>query len=512
MYRITLTLTLTDPIVISQSNATKGIHQSLDYIPGANILGAIASQSYSIIKDGNSAKNKDANKGTNKAFDIFHSGKVRFGNALPLVNNQPSYPIPFSFYYGKGKDKNTIKNGVKTPLEFADGVQPKQHRQGYINTKCEFFTPIKHSHLRTAIDRDKAIAKEAALFGYQSLNAGLQLQAHIDADNQEDLVLIEDYLQTFKIGRSRSAHYGRVEVSKTEIEEIGTVTPTEKHLGQLILWLSSDLIVYNQDGQPTLTPTLEDLGLGKHKPINSEKSFIRTRKYATYNGKRRSYDLEKQVIMQGSVLVYDEVEDIDTAKLHQGLGAYTEAGYGQVVPFEQSLINNEDLTLTPSTNKTQDLQSSESALSDLPTLPDLPLLQFLQEKQALQANQVAVNKDAAEKIKHLFKRYENIRKMTGESIVGPSKSQWGLVREVATKTKATELCAKLFTNADALIRDNHINNNPWVQRDNEYSFAQYLQEITHTYQDLQLKKLFIRTLARTIANHQDFNKHHKGTK
>jgi len=488
MYRITLTLTLKDPIVISQSNATKGIHQSLDYIPGSNILGAIASQAYQIIKE----------KG--KAFDVFHSGKVRFGNALPLVDGQPSYPMPLCFYYGKGKDKNKIKNGIKTPLKFEDAVQPKQHRQGYINAERGFFTPIKQSHLRTAIDRDTATAKEAALFGYQSLSAGLQLQAHIDADNKEDLVLIEDYLQTFKIGRSRSAHYGRVEVSKTEIKPVAL---TGTHSEQLILWLSSDLIVYNQEGQPTLTPTLEDLGLGKPETINAEKSFIRTRKYATYNGKRRSYDLEKQVIMQGSVLVYDEVENIDIAKLHQGLGAYTEAGYGQVVPFNQSLIDCPYPILTPSTNKTPCSQNPEFAL------PDLPLLQFLQEKQNLQANQVAVNTQVAAAIEHLFKLYENIRKMTGEPMVGPSKSQWGLVRNVATKAKETELCAKLFTNEDALIQNSPTNNNPWAQQDNQHSFAQYLQE---QYLQEITKKLFIRTLARTIASHKDFTKHHEGAK
>lgn len=494
MYRITLTLTLKGPVVISQSNATKGIHQSLDYIPGANILGAVAAQCYANIKD------------ESKAFDVFHSGRVRFGNALPLVNGKLAYPVPLSFHYGKGQDKQVVKNGL-VGLEFDNGVQPKQYREGYINAESEFFIPAKHSNLRTAINPDSGTAKEAALFGYQALNAGLKLQSYIDADDEGDLELIKEYLKDFRIGRSRSAHYGRVEVCATEIE---TVTLTEQQTGRLILWLSSDLVVYNQVGQPTLTPTLEDLGLGNaNNTINEETSFIRTRKYATYNGKRHSYDVAKQVIMQGSVLVYDNAQEIDVNKLYQGLGAYTEAGYGQVVPLSNpewcDLICGQDLQLKAALN---DEKESNNESKDSP----LPLLQFLQAKQTLQENREVVNQQVELSIEEIFRLYSSIRKLTNSPIVGPSKSQWGLVREVATNAKTTELCAELFTNDGALIQDNDKSNNPWAQRNNQYSFAQCLQKIVNEHQDLALKKLLIRTLARDIASHADFSKHHEGKK
>jgi len=55
-------------------------HRSLDYLPGANLLGATAEKLYS--------------SDLVSSFQIFHSGKVRFGNAIrsPHRENLPCLP------------------------------------------------------------------------------------------------------------------------------------------------------------------------------------------------------------------------------------------------------------------------------------------------------------------------------------------------------------------------------------------------------------------------------------
>ncbi|MFA5229810.1 MAG: hypothetical protein WC446_08705, partial [Candidatus Paceibacterota bacterium] len=77
-------------IVISAQTATEGEHRSLNFIPGSNFLGILASELY------NNTENETQN------YDIFHSGKVRFGDAHILYNNQRSFQVPFSWFYPKG--------------------------------------------------------------------------------------------------------------------------------------------------------------------------------------------------------------------------------------------------------------------------------------------------------------------------------------------------------------------------------------------------------------------------
>lgn len=58
-------------LVLSVASATEGAHGSLDFIPGGCFLGVAASRLYGA--------------GGERAWRLFHSGKVRFGDAHPSV-------------------------------------------------------------------------------------------------------------------------------------------------------------------------------------------------------------------------------------------------------------------------------------------------------------------------------------------------------------------------------------------------------------------------------------------
>ena len=74
-----LEITLTSDVIFSASGATTGGHDSLDYLPGSALLGA------AVGKHGFEA-------------DLFLSGKVRFGDGLPLFSDgRIGWPMPLNF-------------------------------------------------------------------------------------------------------------------------------------------------------------------------------------------------------------------------------------------------------------------------------------------------------------------------------------------------------------------------------------------------------------------------------
>ena len=475
-----LQLTLTEPLVLSQSNATEGAHQSLDYIPGATVLGAIAAKHYRDFKQ------------QGKAYDIFHSGKVRFHNAYPLVNDQPSYPIPLSLHFDKLGDKMAPINYLhKTyanekdsdPKAIKQVIQGKQHRKGYAAPTDEnqawcFFEPGKTLQMRTAINPQKGKAQESQLYGYQLLKAGTQYLAQISCDDAELAQQLEQVLKnqnSLLIGRSRSAQYGKVQLNLQTAKLNQPNKPIIKIDGEnhLVLWLASDMAIYNQHGQPTLAPELQDMGLHVQGEFVSKKSFVRTRQYAPYNGFRKSYDLERQVLTQGSILTYkltSELTDADMQTLQQGMGAYTENGLGQIVMDDSfKLLQQSDITLKehkpkPS-DKNQTVQKPDTAL--LAYLEDQVVQRDIETKYAKQIDDLLVE------LENLYKSARNYNGLMQGQSFGPGKTQWGALRNYATQAKNKQtLLATLFVGQDAFIKDS---DKDWDVSSGQTTFKNWLE-------------------------------------
>ncbi len=91
MRRTFFHLELLDNLICQGSNASVGLPPGLDYIPGNMFLGAVAQKLYSGLQE--------------KAFEVFHSGRVRFGDGLPLTpGGQPALPMPLCLH---GKKHST---------------------------------------------------------------------------------------------------------------------------------------------------------------------------------------------------------------------------------------------------------------------------------------------------------------------------------------------------------------------------------------------------------------------
>lgn len=451
MKTIYLKMTLQEPLVISQSNATSGAHQSLEYLPGATLLGAFASKYYVDFKKLGFAE------------QIFHSGDVRFNNAYPLVEGCYSQPMPMCLHYDKLGDKNQPINYLHQT--FNKGEQGKQLRKGFVVTdKTQsqnwLYQPQKTIQMRTAIDQNKGVAQEGLLYGYQMLKAGEKFIAAIDIDSDELIDVLKPKLAQLGemfIGRSRSAQYGRVTVELADIATsrikppVLTLNVDSKPTECLVLWLASDMAVNNEFGQPTLAPTLECLGLKTKGRFISSKSFVRTRQYAPYNGYRRSYDLERQVLVQGSILTYQidgGLVDSDIEVLKSGLGLYVESGLGQVVLDDSLyLIEKAELKLKPYsvTSREMDVPEPKSALISL-----LKMKVEASHSNRAQSDFIKVCLDELEDLYRSSRNYNGIK--LGQAF-GPTKTQWGAIRQFATDAETqNQLMDSLFNDKQGFIR------------------------------------------------------------
>ena len=504
--RITLTLQLKDAIIISQKSATEGMHESLDYIPGSNLLGAIASKLY--------AKLKQQTQPT--AFELFHSGEVRFSNAYPMDNStgNPHTSNPFPISWHKPKEETT-------PGEFfnllhpkpEDSNQLKQERKGYLTSNKKHLTPTKHLHLKTAINKQTGTASEGQLFGYQSIDAGSTYQATIDIDNPETAKYLYQQIKNLKqirVGRSKTAQYGRINITQVTFAPQPTqelAITNLKGKDSLILWLASDLIVYNQEGQPTLTPTLNELGLTKNtNPIelDTKRSWLRTRhSYSPYNGYRKNYDMEQQAISQGSLLVYpaDGLDQVYLqSQLQKGIGCYTESGHGKIVSItaEWQFVLDKKLQLVKDSK-----EQSTTEITTENSIKPCPLVSQLQTQYDLQKNQQTLQNQVKKDLKDFLNLYKSARNYHGipnHLPVGPTSTQWGRIRnEMSTKTfsKKEPLIGFLFNSKTGIIKPN---DDSWsMGTTHTKTFGELLKDKINEI-DLSQITLYLRSLAREAAH------------
>lgn len=435
MRTLDLVITLQDDCIFSERNATEGAHQALDYIPGGALLGAVAARLYPTLS-------------SQCAFDWFHSGKMRFGNAYPLAAGKRTFPMPACWH--EAKNESAIKGGKidETKVWRLDkcerntlpkNQQPKQLRTGYLSLDGCIAETHKSFRMKTAIDADTGRAKESALFGYDALQAGQRFYAQITCDDtmtEADITQLKAvFNKSLLLGRSRSAEYGR---ATAEILEKQSELSSDKTVSQEItLWLLSDLMVLDEYGQPTLSPKPQHLGLPKGELVAAN-SFLRTRRYSTWNAHKQGYEMERQVISKGSVLVY-KLESPLTAEHLQliaaGLGVERQAGLGQVWLNPPLLAGEKphfEKSVAPLADKANELPKPAK---------EPELIAWLRKQQGDSRSK----QDFAREAKRIARGYqalmESTRGLKGLDTnvhVGPSHSQWGAVLAAAKSRRELE--------------------------------------------------------------------------
>ena len=464
---------LTD-IILNQRAATEGNQESLDFIPGNNFLGIAAGGLY-----------KDLSP--KESLLVFHSGKVRFGDAHPEKEDKRAIRIPASFYKQKlgtmGEKGLYIHHEV---TNFEDQVykdfQPKQCRTGFYLFEKETIKEIKVEKsfaIKSAYDRDNRRSKDEQMYGYESLSAGSRWLFSVSIDNDVDLTLIEKIKNALtgqkRIGRSRTAQYGLVDISLLDHDNPINYSNQKNQDAYFLVYADARLIFLDEYGLPTFQPSAEDLGI-KNGEIVWEKSQIRTFQYSPWNFKRQVRDADRCGIEKGSVF-YIEINNgqkvFENNDSEIWVGAYQNEGFGKVMINPDFLIADENKNgLAKYTIPKEKPQSASPSKTKLPCEPADPILiKYLKQKNNQEISEQNILKTVNEFVE------KNRGKYTSESFA----SQWGTIRSISMQYKTKdkimeELFYKKENGKGAAYLTHGVAEDKWNERDRRKTFENFIKQ------------------------------------
>ena len=400
--------TLLSDIIINVNSASEGINKTLDFIPGSNFMGIAAAELY--------------HSNDPDTMLIVHSGKVKFGDAHPLVGKMRSLRVPLSMYYPKTESIEKV-----CYLHHAYDRQKDEHKMQLKQCRDDFYAFFpslltmekvnmdKVYSLKSAYDRERRRAADEQLFGYESMPEGMVFCFKVECPSDS----VADKINTIMcgrkhIGRSRTAQYGLVQIEEADYEDIPSVkTPKGE---DCIVYAESRLIFYDENGMPALNPSAKDLGF-EDGLIDWSKSQIRTFMYSPWNQKRKSYDFDRCGIEKGSVIY---VKQAAREQFDEYVGVFNNEGFGKVI------YNPDFLFAEPETNgksKYTVHRYNEPQIETIVQVPDSPLIRFLNKQKA----ERAISEQAYGDVNRFVE--QNALLFKGKEFA----SQWGQIRKLANK-------------------------------------------------------------------------------
>lgn len=403
--------TLLSDLILSQSSSTEGTQQTLDFIPGNNFLGLVAKELY---QDGSS-----------ESLALFHSGKVRFGDAHPSANGVRSLKVPASMFYPKlsKASEECYVHHLITNLDDLKEKQLKQCRDGFyvfediVNHIGHQIRVEKSFVLKSAYDANTRKSMDHQMFGYQSMTKGSVFYFEIESDLDDSInaKINKSLIGIRHIGRSRTAEYGIVRIEKFAYQDISSSATSVSLDGTSyhIVYADSRLVFLDENGEPTFQPSAVDLGF-KDGKIVWEKSQIRTFQYAPWNGKRHTYDAERCGIEKGSVFVVRNCSACPSESKY--VGNYNNEGFGKVI-YNPAFLEGAPNQNGKAKYKLQENQATTSKPDAAHEEVTTKLISYLKSKQSQKKTQTGVYEIVDQFIGKNEKRYEGI-----------SASQWGSIR------------------------------------------------------------------------------------
>lgn len=503
--RVRIVLTNIDPIVVHDSNATSGHRGCLDFIPGSTLLGAFAGHHYQALE------RKDM------AWQVFHSGAVRFTNAYAAIGSEQTFPIPASFHFIKGEAQDNARNwrNLASAYQREPGLQYKQMRGQFVDKRGQVAKVRKGVTVRTAINAESGTAAEGQLFQYEYLERGQTFVAEIciaDTLSSEQQKILLDCItglegETIRVGKSRNSEFGRVQI--VSVSE-PTDTAVENHGNELTIWCTSDVEVLNEIGEPTLSPSLYELGLDHEGQLIPEQSFVRAQYLSRFNQARGGLDSEQVLIQKGSVLVYrlqTPLSDAQLQRLNSGVGINQAAGFGcvQVNPKWREVSREHGKVSEGSLFQAESILEADKMTGGQPRQESLQassmLINWLQQQSAQtsalsQAHRSARHLEAA--IIDFYWQARRYNRIAQAHQAGPSSTQWRRIQNVF-KTHPDNWEKHCFEGEHAICKSN---NDPlgWGIRwqtspSNEESFAKRVQTLLQD-QSITVLELLLERLGR----------------
>ena len=416
-------------IVLHSSSNTEGKIDKFDYIAGSNFLGMVAREYPYFGSD---------------AFDVFHSGAVRFGDGHILKDNQETFHIPFSWFAPKGYslkeafNKNELFNEHFLAKEIydnfiTDSKQLKQQRAGYITSYGELIKVEHNYRQKSAYDKKNRRSKDTAMFGYYSLKKGTKWAFSVEMDSDKNREKIIEILESSRrVGKSRSTEYGRIKITFIDEEQKKLITQNLKSIEienkyYIFLYAQSRLALTNNNIN-SYNFDLNSLKLDNSSKIAWDKSQIRTSSYTPYVSIRQNRDSQRLVIDKGSVIAIEVNKDFDiknySKKIEKGLGLYLSEGHGKVI------VN--PIFLTAKNTKFNDFKTY--FISELESL--VPKKGIINQWLQIQHRENEIN----------YKLLKEVKEFISNNNVKNKKSQWGQIRSMCSAfSNSDKLYTELFS-------------------------------------------------------------------
>ena len=277
--------TLESDLILSQTSSSEGNQKTLDFIPGNSFLGIVAGEMYK--------------EGSLESLELFHSSKVRFGDAHPSIEGIRGLKVPASMYYpklGAASDECYIHHLTNHNSDDIKAKQLKQCREGFYSFGEMSGKPVeiqKNFTIKSAYDGDVRRSKDGQMFGYESLPKGLVMYFEVESELSDETneKIIIGLCGKKRIGHSRSAEFGLVTIEQDDYNEISSSKP-DKTSEYVTVYADGRLIFLDDNGELTYQPTAKDLGIDGGR-IDWSKSQIRVFQYAPWNGKRHTYEADR---------------------------------------------------------------------------------------------------------------------------------------------------------------------------------------------------------------------------
>lgn len=427
-----------DSLIVAASSKKGNVVESLDYLPGTYLLPMI---SRALQQEGVDADAAIVN------------GKVLVSNATIDIGGIRGLPVPWALFREKlsaGDGKNAY-NALQVVLERKK--QYKGLRQGYVAwTKNDLaYKKVKMSvRMHNAIDDRHQRPEESGggVYTYMAISGGQTFHACIRIS--QSVPLPEGWEQSLKgaeirLGTSKKDDYGLAHI--VDVVSSSEERHIERTGDQLVVWLTSDVLLRDNRLHPVVTPTaLHDLleqELGcklapwhpdgvADAPMNLVGHRRRTDSWQT------SWGLPRPSLVglcAGTCLIYRIVNVEDEGKFAEalrrlqieGIGERRAEGYGQI-QFDNVVLKTREFRLVDADSGTVDDQQPKYVK---PEVDEEKYLQIL-HSAALTAE---VRRAAATLAAHHDERQDAL----GISDRKPTGSQFGNLRAIAsTVTKPND--------------------------------------------------------------------------
>ena len=427
---LALRIDLVDDLVLSASAASSGGHRSLRHIPGVVLRGLFAGRLY-------------GKRGLD-AYSLFHSGELRFGDAWPLADNgAAALPMPLSLHYKKSDEhcywRKTRGGGRRLVPELIDNLaliaaddekQREPVARGFLEPGADWPQPAADLRMKTAIDEATGRSAEAQLFGYDAIAAGQSFLSLVEGPKMLlDALRGELEHRRFRIGRSKRAEYGRIEVTEVQLTE-ELLGGGRAQASDFVFWALSDLSLVDEHGNPTLRPNPAEFCGGPGYCYVAERSWLRSRRYMPWNGHWGMPDLERVIIAAGSVLVFKSDSDASPAQPSRWVGTFNEAGLGRVWANPLALESAQLKTWDAGWVETIAVTAAE------PSESEQGILDWLTARRTALHDRLDSEGDVDALLAEVRGHYRAATAFAGaaaEASIGPGVSQW---RQVATAVSA----------------------------------------------------------------------------